>query len=1053
MPPPTIARMLPNFQLENGARNASPTSSKGYQPSPPPTAGILSPTFYSSPPVMPQRQISSSSYDDSGSSMHQGQSGTSKVRRQRPDTEEIRKVGKVHYQELLAFLRTHLAKEQTGPRSNAREKLTRLSKQQFTELSTDVYDELMRRINNTKQQIAVPHLAVREEFHPKRNQARQKLATLPKTRFKDLSSDVFFELERRFPELKEEYRPEAIAREKALEREEQERRLREDVARREAQEREREAAAQRDHEAETRRLNKAAPKESTSDMIVPTKSRIVEEEDVSVVYRVGGEQGSDEEMSHNQRVSTDMLDNRSTMYSQASSMGTGFVAGYAGSRGTGDFGYGRNSTTADGPNTFGIEKLRSDYEFKIATLQQRVATLEAQNGELREHSSRGEKYEEQLRLAESERDRLHAEHVDELDQMKGELDAHKQKHDEKARELESAMERMSLLQKDMDTRSSTNNVSAEDMERLQSDLAEQDRLIQDLRSEIESLIQEIQQLSSRNEELVAEKDQDLVVARDLNQQLISYKRKYEQAKTELRQYKATSQLYVQPPKTDEFMPTSDRGIIADVNVTAFQSSIDELLATARSTSPSNVLVSMKAVVLAATLITDDVAKFEESATFELSADDADQLMLLKPKISTTLNNLMNACRNHASSQGLSPVSLLDAAASHVSMTVVDLVRVLKLRSATQSEKDQFEAHFSGNALPPGGLKPLHIGSSAVSRTQPISPSLDSGATKLRASGERKSPIDAPSGGGMRLSPRGKSAPSGRYSPVGYRPSYGKIDTSVGNESASRNTSFSQQREPSSPIGNGSNPLGHYQNGGLSQVTSLPRTNLDSIKKSWTNGRRPSSGSVSHRRTGTGSYEADTSGGTGQSSIVYDDLSNNSADRSSRSLAGKGRRSVASASTPPRQLNGAGAHDNGDHDAEDGDTSEENWAELRNYIEVQTEAIVHSIQSLLSAIREGAQGVQLNENLVQITTIASSIIAISRDNLPPSSKEEGEEILGELTDNCEKLSEMQTRPSFDKSTKSAMASASYGVAKGLKALNGLLTEGEAVRQREELEALR
>ena len=60
----------------------------------------------------------------------------------------------------------------------------------------------------------MPHLAVREEFHPKRNQARQKLATLPKTRFKDLSSDVFFELERRFPELRDEFRPEATHRER-----------------------------------------------------------------------------------------------------------------------------------------------------------------------------------------------------------------------------------------------------------------------------------------------------------------------------------------------------------------------------------------------------------------------------------------------------------------------------------------------------------------------------------------------------------------------------------------------------------------------------------------------------------------------------------------------------------------------------------------------------------------------------------------------------------------------------------------------------------------------
>ena len=49
----------------------------------------------------------------------------------------------------------------------------------------------------------VPFLALRDEFHPKRNQARQKLATLPKNRFKDLASDVYYELERRFPDLKD----------------------------------------------------------------------------------------------------------------------------------------------------------------------------------------------------------------------------------------------------------------------------------------------------------------------------------------------------------------------------------------------------------------------------------------------------------------------------------------------------------------------------------------------------------------------------------------------------------------------------------------------------------------------------------------------------------------------------------------------------------------------------------------------------------------------------------------------------------------------------------
>ena len=52
----------------------------------------------------------------------------------------------------------------------------------------------------------VPFLPVREEFHPKRNQARQKLATLPAFRFEDLSSDVYFELARRYPEFKEDVR-------------------------------------------------------------------------------------------------------------------------------------------------------------------------------------------------------------------------------------------------------------------------------------------------------------------------------------------------------------------------------------------------------------------------------------------------------------------------------------------------------------------------------------------------------------------------------------------------------------------------------------------------------------------------------------------------------------------------------------------------------------------------------------------------------------------------------------------------------------------------------
>jgi len=77
--------------------------------------------------------------------------------------------------------------------------------QQFQELSTDVFDELIRRNGNFNQNEAVPFLPIREDLHPKRNQARQKLAALTTSRLKDLSSDVHYDLSRRFPELEDKH--------------------------------------------------------------------------------------------------------------------------------------------------------------------------------------------------------------------------------------------------------------------------------------------------------------------------------------------------------------------------------------------------------------------------------------------------------------------------------------------------------------------------------------------------------------------------------------------------------------------------------------------------------------------------------------------------------------------------------------------------------------------------------------------------------------------------------------------------------------------------------
>jgi uroporphyrinogen-III decarboxylase len=61
--------------------------------------------------------------------------------------------------------------------------------------------------------------------------------------------------------------------------------------------------------------------------------------------------------------------------------------------------------------------------------------------------------------------------------------------------------------------------------------------MEELREEMQSLLTELTDLSARNDELMIEKDADLVAIRDLEAQVADYRRKYERAKTDLRNIK------------------------------------------------------------------------------------------------------------------------------------------------------------------------------------------------------------------------------------------------------------------------------------------------------------------------------------------------------------------------------------------------------------------------------------------------------------------------------------------------------------------------------------
>lgn len=112
-----------------------------------------------------------------------------------------------HYVALKRYLsQTSRDGKPNPPANKARDKLQRLTSVQFLELSTDVFDELLRRQAFSRRPPNAPpnvgppaYLLPEDTFHPKRNQARQKLSSLGPPRFRDLATDVFCELERRFP--------------------------------------------------------------------------------------------------------------------------------------------------------------------------------------------------------------------------------------------------------------------------------------------------------------------------------------------------------------------------------------------------------------------------------------------------------------------------------------------------------------------------------------------------------------------------------------------------------------------------------------------------------------------------------------------------------------------------------------------------------------------------------------------------------------------------------------------------------------------------------------
>ena len=144
------------------------------------------------------------------------------------------------------------------------------------------------------------------------------------------------------------------------------------------------------------------------------------------------------------------------------------------------------------------------------------------------------------------------------------------------------------------------------------------------------------------------------------------------------------------------LPVSPDGGILDIHLTAFLTSVDNLLTAGRSQSPRRVLSPMMAVVNAVTAIIDDLRNFERN--YDRHDVDLDVIQSLHERAEATLSNLVAVANSHATSMGMAPVSLLDAAASHLSATVTEIGKTVLIRRASRLEQEHFRSSSGGKII-------------------------------------------------------------------------------------------------------------------------------------------------------------------------------------------------------------------------------------------------------------------------------------------------------------------------------------------------------------------
>nr|POE62793.1 protein spa2 [Quercus suber] len=609
----------------------------------------------------------------------------------RPDNEDALQR---HYAVLKQYLAASLHDEKGNVKPNrARDKLLRLSVTQFMELSTDVYDELLRREDDRLQrQPNVPRfLLPKQTFHPKRNQARQKLSTLPIERFRQLATDVFYELERRIPrftggEINRPLSASSNASRSGMRPPPPGGYRGTPPAGRgmgppqppygsyspgEGGQRPRTGSSEGSFG------QRPQPRALQSNTIVPNKSTMVEDDDDDE------EEDNDEDHDDDDEFGLDKV-----------------ATGFSGVHG--------DSNEED------KERIRTQ-EAEIMELREKIEGFEKRESQqVEELQSKIQTLEEELANASSsaggEREALEQRHLDLQRDLDSRVAEARQLHDNLQRELEQVKldkshdeerfrQETESLRSQLGSRQ--DGASTDEYERridqLQEELDQQERLTGEVRDEAMVYLKEMRELSRQNDHAVDQEEKLATRVSQLEKEREEWRSRYAKVKAQNKSLRASTMgLGLQTASDTSSLLRkqgimSDDGLIKDVDVTHFQLAVDELLKVARQPSTELMLDGVKSVIICVQSITAAIGTdgYPTPSPSPLSPDSTREqptsVARLKAQVTGTANSLITATKQHASASGLSPVALLDAAASNLTASVIQLVKAVGIRPSSKAD--------------------------------------------------------------------------------------------------------------------------------------------------------------------------------------------------------------------------------------------------------------------------------------------------------------------------------------------------------------------------------